>query len=59
MTAYQLKLAMRELGLSQTELASRLDVGARTVRRYVAGAYPIPVVFELAVEYLVSMKRGE
>ena len=47
---------MRELGLNQTELARRLDVGDRTIRRYIAGD-PIPRVFSLAVEYLCSIKR--
>jgi predicted transcriptional regulator len=56
-TSEQLKKAMRELGLNQTELARRLDVGDRTIRRYIAGD-PIPRVFSLAVEYLCSIKRG-
>ena len=36
----------------------QLELGDRTVRRYVAGDSPIPRVVELAVIYLLQMYRA-
>lgn len=59
MNAEQLKRAIAELGTTQTDLAARLDISDRTMRRYAAGASPIPTVVDLAIEFLLSLKRGD
>lgn len=59
MTAAELKQAIAELGTTQTDLAARLDVSDRTMRRYAAGAAAIPTVVYLAIEFLRSLRRGE
>jgi transcriptional regulator with XRE-family HTH domain len=58
MTAAALKLAIAELGMTQTELAGRLDIADRTMRRYAAGDAEIPVAVDLAINYLLSLHRG-
>lgn len=45
------------MGLTQTSLADRLDVSARTMRRYVSGDATIPAVVAIAVHYLVRLHR--
>lgn len=52
MTAAELKRALDALELSQTALAARLDISARTMRRYVAGAAAIPRVVHYAISFL-------
>ena len=52
MTKEQLAGVLAALGVTQTELAKRLDISARTMRRYVAGDVPIPHVVGLALDYL-------
>ncbi len=52
MDTRELTDAMKRLGLNQTELSSRLELSARTMRRYVAGDARIPIVVELAIAHL-------
>jgi transcriptional regulator with XRE-family HTH domain len=47
----------RALGLSQVELARKLEISARAVSRYETGARRITKVLELAVRYLHSKHR--
>lgn len=58
MTTQELQRAIVDLNLSQTSLASALDISDRTMRRYVAGTAPIPRVVELAVELLLLKYRA-
>jgi hypothetical protein len=57
-TQLELAAALRELCLTQTELAATLDISARTMRRYVAGDAPIPRVVALAIELLLLKYRA-
>ena len=58
MTQIELAAALRELSLTQSELAAALDISARTMRRYVAGDARIPRVVELAIELLLLKYRA-
>jgi hypothetical protein len=58
MNKQDLSTAIAALGTTQTGLAKMLELGDRTVRRYVAGDAPIPRVVELAVIYLLQMYRA-
>ena len=42
MSPKQLRAALRQLDINQLELARRLDVDGRTVRRWVSGGASIP-----------------
>ncbi len=42
LTPKQLRRALKDLELTQEELARRLKVDPRTVRRWIAGDYPVP-----------------
>lgn len=57
LTREGLERAIAEMGLTQTSLADRLDVSARTMRRYVSGDATIPAVVAIAVHYLVRLHR--
>jgi repressor LexA len=54
MLAGQLKQVRSELGLTQAELANRLECDRRTIIRYEDGTYPIPTAVELALTHLNS-----
>lgn len=54
MTNNELARAMARLGLKQIELAKKLEIGERTMRRYVSGEAAIPRTFELAIFYLLE-----
>jgi transcriptional regulator with XRE-family HTH domain len=53
MTADDLRSAIERLGISQQELARRLDLDPRTVRRYVLGEIAIPRTVEYATRFLL------
>lgn len=57
LTREGLERAIAEMGLTQTSLADRLDVSARTMRRYVSGDVAIPAVVQIAIHYLVRLHR--
>lgn len=57
MTATQLRNFLEEQGLTQIELAMRLEIDPRTVRRYVNRESEIPTVIELACIGLASLKK--
>ena len=54
MRGEHLKQARAELGLTQAELADKLDCTRRTIIRFEAGSFPIPTSVELAVMHLSS-----
>jgi hypothetical protein len=56
MTSQQLQRAIVDLSLTQSALATALDISDRTMRRYIAGDAPIPRVVELAIEYLLLIR---
>jgi len=58
MNKQDLIAAIAALGTTQTGIAKMLELGDRTVRRYVAGDAPIPRVVELAVTYLLLLHRA-
>ncbi len=58
MTPKQLKSAIAAIGYSQREMAAKLDIDERTMRRYIAGDLPIPRVVALAIE-LISEHGSE
>jgi hypothetical protein len=53
MTPKQLQSFLDRHGLSQRGAAAAVGIGERTMRRYVAGDLPVPVVVELALRGLV------
>lgn len=57
MTAAELLKAMADLELNQTELAARLDISDRQMRRYVAEVVAIPRSVEYAIEYIKILER--
>jgi transcriptional regulator with XRE-family HTH domain len=52
MTREQLRKYIEQRGLTQAEAAQRLDVDVRTMRRWVAGDAPVPLMAEYALRYL-------
>jgi DNA transposition AAA+ family ATPase len=56
MTPAQLRKLLEKAGLSQSGAAREIDIGDRTMRRYIAGDLPIPKVVELALLYVISRK---
>ncbi len=52
MTAAALLRFQKRQGWTQAQLASALGIAPRTVRRYLAGEWPIPKLVELAVQGL-------
>jgi repressor LexA len=54
MRAEHLKQVRAELGLTQAELANKLDCTRRTIIRFEEGAFPIPTSVELALMHLSS-----
>ncbi len=58
MTARELKEQRAELGLTQEELAKRLQVNWRTVARYESGEAKIPHVVALALSEIKRQDLG-
>ena len=57
MTPDQIKEARLRLGLTQTQLAKRLRMkgdGARQIRAWESGEYPITGPASLAIEYMLK-----
>lgn len=52
MSDRELLRILARMDISQQELARRLDIDPRTVRRYVSGERPIPRPVEYAVRWL-------
>jgi DNA-binding transcriptional regulator YiaG len=63
MTSQELEVAMQELGLSQGELARRLDVRPETVHRWLRGVggtpRKVPGPVSIAVDMWVREHRAE
>ena len=51
----KIKMLRHQAGLSQTQLAIRLELHVETIRRYEQGRAPIPVPYELALEHLAKV----
>ena len=45
------------LGLTQEELAKRLDIARMTIYRYESGEKPIPKVVEMALQLIESQEK--
>lgn len=52
MTPDEFRAWLERHGMSQRELARRLDVSRNTVAYYLSGRWPIPKVFEMALKAL-------
>lgn len=52
MTTTELRQRLTTAGLSQRAAARLLDINERTMRRYAAGALPIPKTVELALQVI-------
>jgi transcriptional regulator with XRE-family HTH domain len=52
MTPDALRAFLTRNGLSQAEAARQLEVSRNTIAYYLSGKWPIPRVFELALEAL-------
>jgi len=51
MTPAQLRTLLDRAGLSQRSAARLLCIDERTMRRYCAGEYPVPVAVEYALRW--------
>lgn len=51
----QLRATLRKLDMTQMELARRLGVDGRTVRRWLAGAAPIPGPVRAALQCMAQL----
>lgn len=60
MTSEELKAKLAASGVSQRGAARMLEINERTMRRYIAGDLKIPVVVELALNWieLANRQRG-
>lgn len=47
----------KRLGLTQEQLAKRLELSRVTIARYETGVIPIPRILEMALELLALEKR--
>lgn len=59
MTAAELRTALRELRLSQRELARRLGVVPVTVNRWLGGELPVPGYASYVAELLLRLQTLE
>jgi hypothetical protein len=53
----QVRKLLEDAGLTQTEAAKLIDVNVRTMRRYVSGETPAPLVVELALRYVADQRK--
>jgi plasmid maintenance system antidote protein VapI len=53
MNATEMRVALEALGISQTELATWLGVGSRSIRRYLDGSRDVPPALALLLAYLL------
>lgn len=56
MTPDAFRAYLKRNGLSQAEAARQLEVSRNTIAYYLSGKWPIPRVFELALEALENRK---
>lgn len=56
MTPDAFRAFLNRNGLSQAEAARQLEVSRNTIAYYLSGKWPIPKVFELALEALENRK---
>jgi len=53
-TPTELRAQLEKSGLSQRAAARELGLDERTMRKYCAGALPVPLVVELALKWIVT-----
>jgi transcriptional regulator with XRE-family HTH domain len=58
MTGAELKRERRRRRFTQAELAKRLDIGARTLRRFEIRPDPVPRLLELALRSVKAKAKG-
>jgi DNA-binding transcriptional regulator YiaG len=54
MTAFELRIAIDALGLTQSSLARTLEVSRRQVVNWAAGTYPVPVTVALLLNLMLT-----
>lgn len=59
MTGKELRKLLEHGGLNQSEAARAIEIGDRTMRRYIAGDLDIPRTVEYALLYVIEHKITE
>jgi plasmid maintenance system antidote protein VapI len=54
MTANQFNKALDTLGIGQTELANALEINDRTIRRFAAGEWPVPIPIAMLLNLMLK-----
>lgn len=57
MTSKQFRVALKCLGITQRELATRICVTPNTIWRWASGAVEVPRLVEIALEYFRTKKK--
>ena len=55
MTANQFNRALATLELGQTEFANLLEINDRTIRRFAAGQWPVPVPIAMLLNLMLKI----
>jgi hypothetical protein len=58
MTKAQLRRLLEAHELPQTVAARQLGIDPRTMRRYIAGDLPVPLVVEYALQWMLLKRKG-
>jgi len=59
MSPTELRAQLEKGGLSQRGAARELGLDERTMRKYCAGALPVPLVVQLALKWIVEHRPVE
>ena len=54
MTAKQFNVALDKLGFTQVGFARKLELGERSVRRWVAGQWPVPTPVAMLLNLMLA-----
>ncbi len=55
----QFRKLLENADLKQVEAAKAIEVDPRTMRRYVSGETPVPLVVVLALRYVIEQRQME
>jgi len=56
MSGKELKAVLPKLGFSQMSFARTFNYGGRTVRGWIAGDYPVPLIVERVINLMLKHK---
>jgi uncharacterized protein (DUF111 family) len=59
MTHNQFNAALEKLGFTQVGFAATIDVGERSVRRWAAGQWPVPVPVAMLLNLMLKTNTTE